>query len=281
MKRTTLFAFLVALSLGVGQSAEKFTAGQLQLEFWQGRVKGEIEGGTAGAPDSVQFLKIFQWPEDGSNEAGANYTIRVTGFFVPPTTGKYIIFVDADDTADLWLSTDDTPANKQMVAQQPGWSNQLTWTTDNGGGTDLRQRRSDTWLPAGSATAPFKDGISLVAGTHYYIEGVMNEFGGGDNFAATFKLVGEPDPVDLDFSKMTGNLIGTSITPPTILVITNQPQNATVFAGTIATFSVGVQTDAKVNGGPLPPNYQWRRGGVNILNATAATTSFFTSPSDD
>src|SRR6266542_5203861 len=98
MKRTALFAILMALSLGVGHAAEKFTPGQLQLEFWQGKVKGDVEGGTAGAPDSVQFLSLFQWPEDGSNEAGENYTIRVTGFFVPPTTGKYIIFVDADDT---------------------------------------------------------------------------------------------------------------------------------------------------------------------------------------
>src|SRR5438046_2782679 len=211
MKLIPVLAIVTSLSVGVAQGATTFFPGKLQLEFWQGKVKGDVEGGTAGAPTSTQFLGIFQFPEDGSNEAGDNYTIRVTGFFVPPTTGKYIIFEDSDDTSDLYLSTDDTAANKRLIAQQPGWSNQLTWTTDNGGGTDLQQRRSDTWLPAGATVPPFKDGISLVAGTKYYIEGVMNEFGGGDNFAATFKIVGEADPADGDSSKMTGNLIGANV----------------------------------------------------------------------
>jgi len=258
MKRTTLFAILAALCVSAAHAAQVFTPGVLQLEFWQNKVKGDVEGGTAGGANYSQLLSIFQWPEDGSNEAGVNYTIRVTGFFIPPTTGKYVIFVNADDTADLWLSTDDTPANKRLIAQQPGWSNQLNWTTDNGGGSDLQQKHSDTFIPTGAATAPFKDGIPLVAGTKYYIEGVMNEFGGGDNFAATFKLVGEPDPVDGDFSKMTGNLIGANVQTDVSLIA--QPQSRRVLVGDTPTLTVGTLTpDAQ---------FQWFKGGTAIAGAT-------------
>ena len=87
MKRTTLFAILITLSLGIGHAAETFTAGQLQLEFWQGKVKGDVEGGTAGVPDSVQLLPLFEWPADGSRPANVlqdpfaqNIRISLTGF---------------------------------------------------------------------------------------------------------------------------------------------------------------------------------------------------------
>src|SRR6266581_3391579 len=48
-------------------------------------------------------------------------------------------------------------------------------------------------------------GIHLLAGTQYYIEGVMNEFGGGDNMEVTFyNLVTESPPADGDAPRLTG-----------------------------------------------------------------------------
>ena len=45
---------------------------------------------------------------------GNNYVIRISGWFIPPTTDKYIFFLATDDDSDLFLSTtDNTIANKQ------------------------------------------------------------------------------------------------------------------------------------------------------------------------
>src|SRR5207247_10250561 len=168
-----------------------------------------------------------------------NYANRFSGFFVPPTTGDYVFFVCSDDDSDLFLSTDDKPANKRMIAQETNWSDTLRWVSSLGN-TPLGQKRSDQFSPDGGVTFPFATGIRLVAGTHYYIEGVHHEGTGGDNFAATYNMYGELDPVDLDPPKLTGNVIGVNVPAPTTLTITSQPQNTTVFAGTPAQFTIAV-----------------------------------------
>ena len=53
-------------------------------------------------------------------------------------------------------------------------------------------------------------------------------------------------------------------TPPQAPLITAQPSDLTVIAGQPATFSVAANGDA-------PITYQWRRGGVTIDGATAAS----------
>src|SRR5881396_1237312 len=104
----------------------------------------------------------------------------------------------------------------------------------------------------------------------------MNEFGGGDNFAVTFyNLATERPPTDGDASRLTGNVIGVSIPTPTV-TITTQPQNTTVYAGTRAEFVVAAQSDSEI-----PLSYQWRRGSVEITNATSATYSLVASASDN
>ena len=282
MKRITFFAIVVALSYSVADAATNFIPGVLQEEYWAGKVKGDIAAGTAGTPTFITNLTSFEIPSDIAN----NYAVRITGYFIPAVTANYSFNISSDDTSDLFLSTDNTPANKRMIAQQPGWNATRLWATDSGGGNDLRQRVSRTWLNA-SGVAPFASGIHLVAGTRYYIEAQFNEFGGGDNLAVSYQYPVPPAtptvdfPADFDPPNIDSTLIGISFTSPTTFTITNQPQNTTVFAGRTATFTVGVQSDAQVNGNPLSPVYQWRKGGVNLLKATAPTLSYVASPSDN
>ena len=106
--------------------------------------------------------------------------------------------------------------NKRTIAQQPGWNSNRRWVTDQGGGNDLQQKTSSTWVNAAGAT-PFANGIHLLAGTQYYIEGVMNEFGGGDNMEVTFYLTTESPPADGDAPKLTGSVIGVNVASATTL----------------------------------------------------------------
>src|SRR5437867_3114460 len=67
MKRTTLASILALLSFAAAEAADVFVPGKLQLEFWQDKVKEDVEGGTAGGPTSIQLIDLFEFPTDGSN----------------------------------------------------------------------------------------------------------------------------------------------------------------------------------------------------------------------
>jgi hypothetical protein len=117
----------------------------------------------------------------------------------------------------------------------------------------------------------------MVGGQHYYIEGVMNEFGGDDNFAVAYEVHGSDGyPQDGDPSNLSGNLIGVFVPAPTTLTFTAQPQDATTYLAQRAQFSIAVTTDSVIQ-----PIYQWRKDGVDIPNATGSSYSFVASASDD
>jgi hypothetical protein len=66
----------------------------------------------ATKPDERHELKSFETQKG----MGDLYGTRVHGFIHPPKTLDYVFAVAGDDTAELYLSTDDDPANKSLVA---------------------------------------------------------------------------------------------------------------------------------------------------------------------
>jgi hypothetical protein len=108
---------------------------------------------------SVRLGSILESP---TNQAD-NYGQRIKGWLVAPETGLYTFWIASDDEGQLYLSTDDNPANKVQIANVPGWSNSREWAK----------------FPDNQQSAQ----ISLVAGRAYYLEALMKEGGGGDNLA--------------------------------------------------------------------------------------------------
>jgi hypothetical protein len=255
-------------------------AGYLKQEFFANQTRASIENGTAGAPTYVKALSSFEAPV---NDSLSNFGQRISGYFIPAVTGDYVFFLSSDDHASLYLSTDANPANKRLIAQETVWSNSREWTI-SGGGSDLAQKRSDQFSPDGGNTVPFSSGIHLVAGTKYYIEGVNEQGGGGDNLGVTFKLAADADPASPDSgsgtsgdaSKLTGNVVAFNTTPITNLNITQQPANTTVAEGFAGNLSVAVQTDSEQT-----PLYQWKRNGTDIAGATTPTYSFVGNTADN
>ncbi len=239
------------------------------------------EDDALGLPSASYYTNMVMGAvNDGVN----NYEQQWVGVFIPTVTTNYTFFVCSDDFSELYLSTDITAKNRRVVAAEQGWSNTGQWI-DSAGGSPTAQKRSDGFVPPGGTTAPNANGIPLVAGNMYYFSYIMEQGGGGDNAAVTFKFSGGPDPVDGDAPLVLPANLAFVLEPSSSVTFGQNPSNATVFAGGLATLSVGDVIET--NNNPLFLDvFQWQRNGVNITNqdgtlAIGASHSFIVSTNDN
>jgi hypothetical protein len=187
-----------------------FQAGTVKEEYFAGLGFQDLLNGSVGAPTRIATWTSF---ESLTNIAD-NFGRRVSGLFIPPTTGDYVFFIASDDQCNFYINTNgNQPQGKVLVCQQTIWNGPRLWLTGN----DPTQRRSDQWSPDGF-NVPYFAGIPLVAGTQYYIEALYREGNGGDNLAVTYKLTTDLlDPQDGDAPLLTGSNIGHMAAPaPTV-----------------------------------------------------------------
>src|SRR5438093_2884302 len=105
----------------------------VKREFYSGHVRADLEDpGFTDPPTSVNYLPSIEAPINVAN----NFAERLSTLFIPSVTGDYVFFVCSDDDSDLFLSTDDKPANKHLIAQETGWSTSRQWVS-SAGASDL------------------------------------------------------------------------------------------------------------------------------------------------
>jgi hypothetical protein len=251
-----------------------FYTNGLKVEFFAGATRQDVEAGNVGPATSLSLVSSFELPvNDGIN----NYSRRVSGYFIPPTTGNYTFFLCSDDDSDLFLSTDGDPASKQLIAQETLWSNSRQWV-DSAGGSSVSQKVSDTFSPDGGLTFPYSGGIPLQQGHLYYLEGVQHQGVGGDNFAVTYKLSGDPDPLDDDppMLQAPNHNIALVTRPTTSLVWVTQPVSATNIEYQTVTFTASATSDSEFD-----MLYQWYETNSPVAGATAGSYSFPANLADD
>jgi len=117
-------------------------------------------------PTTSTVISSFDIPQN----IGSTYGARVEALLEAPTTGDYTFYFASDDYGELWMSTDETEANKSMIAEVPGWTTYQLWTK----------------YPA-QQSAP----ITLQAGQKYYIEGIFQEAWGADHMSVAWVRPGE------------------------------------------------------------------------------------------
>ena len=252
-------------------------------ERWDGSNRSLIESGNAGDPGYTMAVPAWEVAIDGAGY-GNNFGRRVSGFFVPPTTGRYVFFANSDDDSDLYLSTDNSPAHKRLIAQEIPWSNAFQWLGDTGGAgvaAQVAQKRSDTFVDPVSGTQPYASGIQLSAGQRYYMEQDYSQGGGGANLEATFKLTTDNDPGNGAASRLVGNTIGINAVRCSYVAFTTQPANVTVPPSGYAVFNAVGITDSQlavgqVTGGEASYTnnfvlYQWYKNGTAIPGANSST----------
>lgn len=273
-------------TLTVNAASVSYTNG-VKVERFLGASRDQVEVNNTGPADSVRvstedgsasplnYTGFENLPNDGVN----NYSERLSGWFIPPATGSYVFFIAADDDSDLFLSTDNTPLNKQIIAQESNWCNPREWadagTTNvtDAGGSLLSQKRSDQWTNS-LGVAPFTNGIALTAGTPYYIEAVHHQGGGGENVGVLAQLVGTAVPTN-GAPPIPPSQLSLSTSPTTKLTFTNPPQPVTVFEGGAPIFAGNAASDSE-----FAVLYQWQRSGTNIPGATSSSYTFTTVLAD-
>ncbi len=171
--------FLSIMALGLLWLARPVMAadpgkGHILVEYWL-----NIGSGTAvtdltsnalfpNSPTGSRWVESWLFPpgSSGGSSWNDNYGDRMRGYIYPPQTGDYTFWIAGDDLCELWLSTDDTPANAKLIARVTGWTDAMDWDQATGS-TDKAAMKSQP--------------IPLKAGQRYYMETLHKEAGGGDS----------------------------------------------------------------------------------------------------
>ncbi|QHT65774.1 choice-of-anchor D domain-containing protein [Rhodocytophaga rosea] len=207
--------------------------GSILRELWSNVPGTEVTAIPVNTtPSSVSQLTIFETP----GNIGDSYAQRIRGFICPPASGNYTFWIAADDDCELWLSTNDNPANKQRIAFSTSWTGSREWTK---------------YATQKSAL------IALQAGQKYYIEALHKEGGGGDNLAVGWQL---PSGI------MERPIAGSRLSPFTLIPTVDAGEDQIISLPTNSVALNGSASGAPVN------SYAWSQmSGPNTANFSNAT----------
>ncbi|MCW1914010.1 PA14 domain-containing protein [Luteolibacter sp. GHJ8] len=142
----------------------------LKREVWNGITGNNISdltgAATYPAAPSVSGTLAANAGLRAATGAGDNYGQRVSGYLVAPDSGRYTFWIASDDGGELWLSTDENPANRVRLAFVSNSVGEMAWDSQ-----------------ASQKSVP----VALEAGRRYYIELLHKEGAGGDYLAAAWQ----------------------------------------------------------------------------------------------
>lgn len=185
------------------------------------------------------ILTNFETAASGLTNLGQ----RFRAYLVPPASGTFTFFVAADDTAQLSLSTNESPTNAVAIAWVTNATGQRVWNAQ---------------------TNQQSVGVVLEAWRRYYVEARMQQGPGTDHFAVRWQ---HPSGVIEEPISTTGSL-DTLVFPyngiDTAPTFYRQPTNAIITERTNASFALVMTNATRIY-------YRWRLNGANISGATHPT----------
>ena len=196
------------------------------------------------SPD-LAHTQIFTNFETEVNSGLSYYGQRVRALVVPPTNGNYVFWIASDDNSDLFVSTNENPANEILVANVSSWTPARSWL-----------------LEASQQSAP----IYLQAGRRYYLEALMQQGTGGDNLAVQWQLPNGQIEQPMTAVSPAGTWLipyDGSITKPGIYL---QSGSLTVTEGQNPNLFVLCTNRAALN-------YRWRLSSTNLTGAAFTNTT--------
>ena len=211
-------------------------------------------------PTTTAAETSFEAPHSTGN---TNYGETLSGYVYPPTTGYYIFTIASDNSSQLWLSTNNSPAGLVEIA----------WVSTS---TGYRQW-SNASNPEQTSTS-----IYLTAGTPYYIL-ALEKHGtdSGDNLSVRWEIPattgGPASTWELNSSGVANPTIpipGIRLAPPTTQLDTTTPPAPANLSATVTANNTQVTLAwSPVLGLPSGvAHYNIYRDGS--LYATSTTTSY-------
>ena len=213
-----------------------FTMGYVQRDLFT-----DIPGGTVpqlksspkfpNQPDSVSYMQSSGFPIANINDY---YGSRTWGWIVAPVDGEYHFAARADDLFELYLSPDQRPWQKQLVAS----------STVCCEGYDAH------------AAGP----VTLAAGERIYFELLHKEDTGGDYAYLAWKT-----PTNSTWGLIPASQLGNYIAPAgSTIALQQYPTNINVNAGQYARFGVWASGSSIAT---TTLSYQWQKDGEDIPGA--------------
>ena len=146
------------------------STGTIYREWWTGIFGKAVSDLTNDSnypdnPTGADYLTSLEIAEDTADLYGT----RIRGYIHPPVTGQYRFWIASDNGGEMWLSTDESPANASRIASVPDWTFGREW--------DKYPSQESVLIP-------------LQAGQKYYIELLHKEEWGGDNLAGAWEPPG-------------------------------------------------------------------------------------------
>lgn len=147
----------------------------LRLSVWTGLtgygvglLKTYVSNGIP-PPDQVTDIDLLDFPQ--TNPDQTNFGRHIEGWLIAPETGAYTFWLASDDGSELWLSTNDSPEQRALIASVPGWTSYHEW---------------DKYPEQQSAPIP------LEGGRRYAFEVYQRESWGGDNLSVAWTWPSAP-----------------------------------------------------------------------------------------
>jgi len=136
-------------------------SGTVKWSYWQNFYGSSTTGlfsyeGFPDRPDGSRMLTTISSPVN----FGSNYGSFIRGYISTPTSGTATFNITGDDDTQVYLSTDESPANLSLLCSVPNWTN----------------RDEHNKYPEQTSAV-----INMVAGQYYYFEIFHIEGGGGDH----------------------------------------------------------------------------------------------------
>ncbi|MBI5384950.1 MAG: hypothetical protein HZA90_09730 [Verrucomicrobia bacterium] len=194
-------------------------------------------------PDLVGYVSQSETPVN----SGDHYGAMLQGYLTPPASGDYIFYLSSDDQGALFLSTNSSPAGKQLVAWEPQWNGLRQWTNS--------ANQSSRGTPPANVSPP----IHLEAGGTYYVEAWLKEGSGDDSLSVAWQMPGGSPPETGSAPIPSAYLSAPWVTGPAVFC--GPPQNQTVGELGRPSFSADLAA--------LPPvTLQWLKNATPVADAT-------------
>lgn len=183
---------------GEVQDFSKLTG--LMRETWR-RVGGssinDLRGRLKSPPNESGLV-----PHSDYRVSGDDFGMRLRGYLTAPSDGEYRLEVSSDDQSEVWLSTDEDPANRRRVCHLHDHADRDEWDKN-------KSQRSQP--------------LQLVAGKRYFIEILYKQGGGGAHLRLGWRRPDGSTERPIPAERFSPVQPGTTVTSPVVTAANTPP----------------------------------------------------------